>query len=75
MANVVLYSTGCPNCKLLKKRLEQKGITFTENTDKQQMLSMNFVRVPVLEVDGERMDFSKANKWIDNQEGSTNEKQ
>lgn len=73
MANVILYSTGCPNCKLLKKRLEQKGITFIENTDKQQMLSMNFVRVPVLEVDGEHMDFSKANKWIDNQEGNINE--
>ena len=75
MTNVILYSTGCPNCKLLKKKLEQKGIAFTENTDKKQMISMNFVKVPVLEVNGERMDFSKANQWIHNQEDNTHEEQ
>ena len=75
MTNVILYSTGCPNCKLLKKKLEQKGIAFTENTDKKQMISMNFVKVPVLEVTGERMDFSHANQWINTQEDNTHEEQ
>lgn len=64
MANIVLYSTGCPQCKVLKKKLQEKGILFTENNDKQQMLNMNFVKVPILEVEGERLDFARANKWI-----------
>lgn len=67
MQNVILYSTGCPQCRVLKRKLEEKGIIFTENTDREKMLSLNFVRVPVLEVDGERMDFSAANKWINEQ--------
>lgn len=67
MQNVILYSTGCPQCRVLKRKLEEKGISFTENTDREKMLSLNFVRVPVLEVNGERMDFSAANKWINEQ--------
>lgn len=68
MSKIVLYSTGCPQCCVLKKKLENKGIEFIENNDKEQMLSMNFTRVPVLEVDGKQMDFVAANKWINEQE-------
>lgn len=28
---ITLYSTGCPKCKVLKKKLEEKGIKYTEN--------------------------------------------
>lgn len=69
MNKVILYSTGCPQCNVLKKKLIAKGIPFEENTDKEQMLSLNFVRVPVLEVNGNRMDFTAANKWLNEQEG------
>ena len=68
MSKIILYSTGCPQCNVLKKKLMSKGIEFVENTDKEQMLSMNFTRVPILEVDGKQMDFSAANKWINEQE-------
>ena len=67
MHEIILYSTGCPQCSVLKRKLESKGIPFTENTDREKMLSLNFVRVPVLEVDGNRMDFAAANKWINEQ--------
>lgn len=68
--NIILYSTGCPQCNILKNKLKTKGITFIENTDREQMLSMNFVRVPVLEVNGKRMEFAEANKWINEQESN-----
>ena len=42
---ITLYSTGCPQCSVLKKKLEAKGIKYTENNDEQQMLSMNFIVV------------------------------
>jgi hypothetical protein len=52
----------------LKKKLTAKGIQFEENNDQELMRSMNFVRVPVLDVDGNQMDFAEANKWINEQE-------
>lgn len=68
MSKVILYSTGCPSCNVLKKKLAAKGIQFEENTDQELMRSMNFVRVPVLDVDGKQMDFAAANNWINEQE-------
>lgn len=69
MSEVVLYSTGCPRCNVLKQKLDSKGITFTEDSDVDKMLSMNITQVPVLEVDGKRMEFVEANSWINEQEG------
>lgn len=68
MSKVILYSTGCPSCNVLKKKLTAKGIQFEENTNQELMRSMNFVRVPVLDVDGKQMDFAAANNWINEQE-------
>ena len=69
MSKVILYSTGCPQCNVLKKKLGAKNIAYSENQDREQMQTLNFTRVPVLEVDGKRMEFSEANKWINEQEG------
>ena len=60
-----LFSTGCPKCIILKKKLSQKDIEYTEVNDIQQMLDMGLKSVPWLEVDGQMMDFNQANKWID----------
>lgn len=62
-----LFSTGCPKCVILKKKLSQKNIEYTEVNDIQQMLDMGLLSVPWLEVDGEMMDFEQANKWINEQ--------
>lgn len=67
MDYVMLYSTGCPRCNILKKKLNEKGITFEENNNVEQMIEMNITQVPVLSVDGERMEFAQANEWINNQ--------
>ena len=64
--NVVLYSTGCPRCKILKSRLDKKGITYSVVDDVDKMLSMGMVVVPVLEVDGVRMNFKEAINWVNN---------
>ena len=62
-----LFSTGCPKCTILKKKLSQKGIEYTEVNDTQQMLDMGLKSVPWLEVDGQMMNFEQANKWINKQ--------
>lgn len=62
-----LYSTHCPKCQILEKKMVQKGIEYIEITDTQQMLDMGLSSVPWLEVDGQMMDFNQANQWINQQ--------
>lgn len=59
-----LYSTGCPRCSVLEKKLEQKGVDYNKVTDVKLMLELGIKSAPVLEVNGERMDFSKAIAWV-----------
>lgn len=66
---VILYSTGCPKCNVLKKKLNDKNINFTENNDIDIMTSLGIEQVPVLSIDGKLMDFSQANAWINEREG------
>lgn len=64
---VILYSTGCPRCEVLVKKLKEKNIEYTENNSVDEMLALGIQTVPVLEVDGKRMEFTTANKWVNEQ--------
>lgn len=61
---VILYSTGCPKCKVLEAKLNQNGIAYETNSDMDTMLSKGFMSMPMLEVDGVTMNFTQANNWI-----------
>ena len=66
--NIILYSTGCPKCNVLKKKLTEKNIEYTENNDIYAMTSLGIDQVPVLSVDGKLMGFVEANKWVNERE-------
>ena len=57
---VVLYTTGCPRCKVLEAKLAAKQIDYQSITDVETMLKL----MPVLEVDGELLDFASAVDWV-----------
>lgn len=63
---IVLYSTNCPKCNVLKKKMKQKNISYEEVNDIEKMKEKGYLSVPVLEVDGVGMDFKTASDWIDN---------
>ena len=63
---VILYSTGCPKCKVLKKKLEAKGIEFNEVNSTKELIELGITQVPVLKVDGNLYEFMEANNWINN---------
>lgn len=63
---VVLYSTGCPRCEMLEKLLNDKGITYELCTDEKEMIKKGFETVPMLEVDGEVMNYKDAVKFVQN---------
>ena len=62
--NVILYSTGCPKCNILKKKLEDAHMEYTVVEDVDVMLSKGLKEVPWLEVDGNLMNFVDSSKWI-----------
>lgn len=69
---MILYSTHCPKCEVLKKKLNSNGIDFEEVNDIRIMVEMGFMTAPILEVDGKIMNFSEANKWINTKQGDLN---
>lgn len=64
--DIILYSTHCPKCNILEKKLKEKSITYTEVNDVNVMTEKGFTTVPMLEVDGTVMDFKAASSWIMN---------
>jgi glutaredoxin len=62
---MVLYSTeNCPRCKMLKMKLAKKNIEYEEVSDIEILLSKGIKQAPMLEVDGELLNLSKANDYI-----------
>ena len=65
---VVLYSTGCPQCNVLKTKLDNKGIEYELVTDEDVMIAKGFMSAPILEVNGEVLPFKQANDWVNQKE-------
>lgn len=65
---VIIYTTEtCPKCKILKKKLSEKGIEYNEVNDIEILKSLDIYEVPILEIDGKYLDFSEANNWVNSQ--------
>ena len=63
---IVLYSTGCPRCSILKKKLAEKNIKYIENTSVDDMLALGITEVPVLSIDGKLIQFGEAVSMLNN---------
>lgn len=66
--NIVFYSTHCPRCRVLQKKLNEKRLPYTECNDTEAMLQKGFHSSPMLEVDGVTMEFAQAVTWVNAQE-------
>ena len=50
---ITIFTTKtCPKCRILKKKLEDKGLEYTEVTDEEKLRQMDILSVPVMTVDG-----------------------
>lgn len=61
---VVLYSSGCPKCQVLESKLMAKGIPFKITNNFQEIIDRGFQFAPVLKVGEVFMNFTEANKWV-----------
>lgn len=61
---VVLYSTGCPRCKILEKLLTDKNIDFKIDDNVDELIDKGFQTAPVLKDGDKFMEFGEAFKWV-----------
>lgn len=61
---IILYSTGCPKCQVLRKKLEKANINFNICKDTDTMKEKNINSVPALEVNGTLYSFKDAAELI-----------
>ena len=64
MESIILYSTHCPKCRILEKKLNEKNVKFEMCEDIDTMREKNISSVPVLEVNGQMMSYYDAVKYI-----------
>lgn len=59
-----LYSSGCPQCQILERKLDAAHVQYIIDEDIDGMIAKGFTTVPMLEVDGTLMNFAEAIKWV-----------
>lgn len=64
MSNIIFYSTHCPQCKILEKKMAEKNVKYTEVNDLDEMMKKGIKSVPMLEVDGELLNYVKSFNYI-----------
>lgn len=68
---MIIYSTSCPKCKILEKKLNDKGIQYTVENDVNKIMAHGIFAVPVLEMDdGTQLQFGDAVNWVNHLEAT-----
>lgn len=60
----IFSKEGCPKCRVLKMKLEQKGIQYEDRHDVEKLQELGFKSLPILDVDGSMMKFEDAVKYV-----------
>lgn len=68
MMDIIMYTTHCPQCKILAKKLEQKNIVYKEIEDIEVMKELGITSVPVLSIGGILMNFRNAVDFVNSLE-------
>lgn len=66
---IKLYTIGCPKCKILEEKIKAKNISIDIIEDVEELKETGIEIFPVLEVDGEKMEFYDAITWVNNYVG------
>lgn len=62
-----LYSTHCPRCIVLERKLKEKNIEYIEVNDVDEMIRLELTYAPALKVDEKMMEFNEAIQWVNAQ--------
>jgi hypothetical protein len=65
----IVYTTGCPRCRVLAVKLSNAGIDFDTSSDVDLIINAGFTEVPVLQIEEDIfLTFTEALDWIVTQE-------
>ena len=65
MENHLLYTTGCPKCRILEKKLADKNVAFETCSDPNKIRDLGIMSVPVLKCpDGKMLQYFDAVKYV-----------
>ncbi len=68
MEEIVLFTTHCPKCKVLEKKLKDSGLAFRVEEDQAKILEVaqrhNITMAPFLLHGDTVLNFSEAVKWV-----------
>lgn len=64
---VKLFTTHCPKCNVLEKKLRAKNVPFETIEDISEIVERGFTEAPILLVENNYMDFVSANAWVNGQ--------
>ena len=59
-----MYSTHCPKCLILEKKLNEAGVDYKICDDIDIMTNKGFDLLPMLEVDDNIMNYTETVKWV-----------
>lgn len=65
--NVTVYSTDCPKCKILERKLTEKNIPFfkiTGNIAVDTIKKAGYTEAPLLKLNDQFLPFGQAVKWV-----------
>ena len=61
-AKIIVYGTGCPQCKVMENILNKAGVSYEKETDVAKMISMGFKQMPMVSVNGQIYTYQEAFK-------------
>ena len=60
----VYTQPNCGKCKVLKAKLQQKGIAYDESQDVEKMQSLGITSTPAMQVDDRLLTFEEAIQYV-----------
>ena len=68
MEKMVLYTTGCPKCRILEKKMNDKNLEFEKVDDTAKMAELGIESVPALRIqDGTLLGYFDAVNYVNGQ--------
>lgn len=65
----VLYTTHCPRCKVIEKKLQEKNISYSIEDNEETILAAGIDTVPVLKTDNKVYNFMEIIGFLKQLEG------
>lgn len=61
---IKLYTNHCRKCEILTAKLKEKNVSFEVEDNEETLAALGFDFMPVLEVDGERLQYLDAVNYV-----------